>query len=349
MSLTSIRNAQVSGAEVLSLLKVASIYDARSDLIARRAGIDISYLLTPNASVDASQYYLMAKLVAEQTDNPDLFLYVGRVTFLETSHISFYMASMSRSLRDWLNMMPRACHIGESRISRKRDLFSIQWHPQVRPNSRRCGITDSMMALTALRMDNYCLLPVKPVRVDLSYEMPADLSQLKAMLGENLHFNQPISQLWYDQAALDYPMVQLTTQLYDGAAEEYGKLQAVDATNSDPFLKSVDEAMRHTLPMGECSIKPIAIRLNISRRTLQRRLEERGTNFQKLLQKIKVRLSKRYLEDSRLSIIEIAFLLGYSDPSTFSTAFKSWQGISPTAYRQSLDSGLSPLRIVQCA
>ncbi|MDH5173189.1 MAG: helix-turn-helix transcriptional regulator, partial [Gammaproteobacteria bacterium] len=73
---------------------------------------------------------------------------------------------------------------------------------------------------------------------------------------------------------------------------------------------------------------------NVSRRTLQRRLKERNTNFQHMLQGVKSNLASKYLEDRSLSIIEIALLLGYGDPSSFSAAFKAWNGLTPSEFRR---------------
>ena len=64
------------------------------------------------------------------------------------------------------------------------------------------------------------------------------------------------------------------------------------------------------------------------------RLSERGTNFLNVLQEVRSRVALRYLADDRLGITEIAFLLGYADQGSFSSAFKSWHGVSPRDYRQ---------------
>ena len=83
------------------------------------------------------------------------------------------------------------------------------------------------------------------------------------------------------------------------------------------------------LPEVGVTIDKVASKLNASRRTLQRRLTDRGTNFLKILQEVRSCAVIRYLSDNRLAISEIAFLLGYSDQGSFSNTFKNWHGISP--------------------
>jgi AraC-like DNA-binding protein len=183
-------------------------------------------------------------------------------------------------------------------------------------------------------MDGYCLLPVRPHRVDLSYPRPDNLDVLRATFGAPLYFDQPVSALHYDWAMLDNPQLHVSTRFYDAVVQEFSAFFSDDASVADPFSLSLHTAIRRLLPAGGCSIDSIAGDMNISRRTLQRRLKERDTNFQQLLQQVKSNLARKYLEDKSLSIIEIALLLGYGDPSSFSAAFKSWSGLTPTEFRR---------------
>jgi AraC-like DNA-binding protein len=99
-------------------------------------------------------------------------------------------------------------------------------------------------------------------------------------------------------------------------------------------LADLKQSILQYLPEGEVTIDKLAGKLNISRRTLQRRLSDRDTNFLNVLQEVRSKVALRYLSDSRLGISEIAFLLGYGDQGSFSSAFKSWHGVSPRDYRR---------------
>jgi AraC-like DNA-binding protein len=73
--------------------------------------------------------------------------------------------------------------------------------------------------------------------------------------------------------------------------------------------------------------------LGVSTRTLQRRLREEGTTFAELLEEFRRKMSLHLLRDKSLAVYEVAFLLGYSDPSAFYRAFRRWCGSSPYEYR----------------
>jgi AraC-like DNA-binding protein len=320
------------------LMDLAVALGAEPERIARNAGLDLSLLTVPDALLPVATYYQLQEQFREQTGNPDFGLLSGRVSYMENTHLLLYLASASQTLRDWMNMLPSVASllgdVGSIRVARHRDHFALEWHPLRPPDPLRCVITDSLLSATALQMDGYCLLPVKPHRVDLSYPRPDNLELLRATFGAPLYFDQPVSALHYDWAMLDNPQLHVSTRFYDAVAQEFSAFLSDDASVADPFSLSLHTAIRRLLPAGSCSIDSIAGDMNISRRTLQRRLKERDTNFQQLLQRVKSNLARKYLEDKSLSIIEIALLLGYGDPSSFSAAFKSWSGLTPTEFRR---------------
>ena len=100
------------------------------------------------------------------------------------------------------------------------------------------------------------------------------------------------------------------------------------------LVAQVEEAIRAALPDGAPSIERIAVRLGLSARTLQRRLDEQGTRFADLLERIRQTLAEQYLADSRRPLSEIAFRLGYSDLTAFLRAYKRWTGKTPGEVRQ---------------
>jgi AraC-like DNA-binding protein len=91
-----------------------------------------------------------------------------------------------------------------------------------------------------------------------------------------------------------------------------------------------------TLPSGTPTLPQVARSLGLSERTLRRRLAGQRTSFQDLLEGCRSSLAGRYLERRDLALAEIAFLLGFSEPSPFYRAFRRWYGLSPERYRQGL-------------
>ncbi|NCF72541.1 MAG: helix-turn-helix domain-containing protein [Gammaproteobacteria bacterium] len=104
----------------------------------------------------------------------------------------------------------------------------------------------------------------------------------------------------------------------------------------DDIAGELKRKLADLMASGEANADAACRALKLSRRTLQRRLKAEKTSFQKVLQEVRAVLAVNYLSDERLKSLEIAMLLGYSNISTFTTAFKSWYDMPPATYRQKI-------------
>ena len=102
----------------------------------------------------------------------------------------------------------------------------------------------------------------------------------------------------------------------------------------DDIAAQLKRKLADLLARGEANADAACRALKVSRRTLQRRLKAEKTSFQRILREVRAELAINYLRDARLRILEIAMLLGYSNLSSFTTAFKSWYDLPPAEYRQ---------------
>jgi AraC-like DNA-binding protein len=99
------------------------------------------------------------------------------------------------------------------------------------------------------------------------------------------------------------------------------------------LLSEVRRALASRVAGGNTGIQAVARQLATSPRTLQRRLAEQGSSYQELLDLTRREAAIGYLVESTLSICEIAYLLGYSEPAAFHRAFKRWNAETPQAFR----------------
>ena len=102
----------------------------------------------------------------------------------------------------------------------------------------------------------------------------------------------------------------------------------------DDIAAQLKRKLADLLARGEANADAACRALKLSRRTLQRRLHAEKTSFQRILREVRAELAVNYLSDARLRVLEIAMLLGYSNLSSFTTAFKSWYDLPPAEYRQ---------------
>jgi AraC-like DNA-binding protein len=103
---------------------------------------------------------------------------------------------------------------------------------------------------------------------------------------------------------------------------------------NDEFEHHLKQALVKSLHSGEPTLNVVASALHVSARTLQRRLAERDLHFHSVLETTRLALARDYMSNSTLSLTEIALLLGYSEQSAFTRAFKRWTGLTPRQARK---------------
>jgi AraC-like DNA-binding protein len=102
------------------------------------------------------------------------------------------------------------------------------------------------------------------------------------------------------------------------------------------MLQRLERRICELLPSGKARAKVLAAELGMSERTLHRRLEGIGAKFADVVDRLRHQLAMKYVNDRQIRLTEVAFLLGYSNQSAFSTAFRRWTGKPPRTARASL-------------
>jgi AraC-like DNA-binding protein len=171
-----------------------------------------------------------------------------------------------------------------------------------------------------------------PLRVRFPHETPADVSEHRRLFGCPLEFGFERSELLFARELLDVPLLNTDADL-----QAILEAQVVAALETLPRVEATTEGVRRRLAAALChgppTLEQIAPQMHMSSRTLHRRLNEESTSFRQVLTEVRRELATRHLTERRLAIGEIAFLLGFSEPSAFHRAFKRWTGHAPLNYR----------------
>ena len=162
---------------------------------------------------------------------------------------------------------------------------------------------------------------------------PADVQPYRDFFGCEVAFNAPTTRLEFDTTCLALPM-----RKADPALAQLLDQQAEQVLRQVSQVPAIVDAWRRTLvPLireGKTSLAALAEAHHTSPRTLQRRLSEQGMSFQQLLDDTRRHLAEAHLKDARLDLAEIALLLGYSEQSAFTRAFRAWTGLPPAQWRK---------------
>ena len=145
-----------------------------------------------------------------------------------------------------------------------------------------------------------------------------------------MHFNAEFNALSYDAAILRIPLRQHDEELHRMLTR---RLLELEQSHPEDFVSRVEHVIRQMLPAGRCSVELTAKCLNLGKRTLQSRLKDERVTFQQLLERIRSDIASSYLQESVVTMTTLAELLGYSELSAFSRAFKRWFGVAPLSWK----------------
>lgn len=176
---------------------------------------------------------------------------------------------------------------------------------------------------------------ITPREVRFNHIGPRDTSAHEAFFGCAVRFRADDIALCFRREDLALPLpkadAQLGNYLRKVATEALDKRAGEEPSELDRVRAIIAEELQKGLP----ALDQVAKRLSTSERTLRRRLEHEGTSFRELLDETRARLAQNYVGDKRMPLSEVAFLLGFSEPSAFHRAFKRWTSTTPSAFRAS--------------
>lgn len=174
--------------------------------------------------------------------------------------------------------------------------------------------------------------PLPAVRVDFVNPPPTDDAPYRTFFASPVRFAQACTRLVLPLASLQWPLRQADPALLallDAQAEGFLREHPGEGLRGD-----CQQALIPLLREGHADLERLALRLHRSPRTLQRHLAREGLSFRQLLDDTRRQLASGYLRDPRLPLAEVAALLGYSEQSAFSRAFRQWHGDTPLAWRR---------------
>lgn len=177
-------------------------------------------------------------------------------------------------------------------------------------------------------------MALAPQEVCFAHAAPPDIAPFEVFFGAPVRFAQRSTHMRFSAQQVAAPLPRADPQLGAflrelAAAALPGEGRAEEGL-VDQVRREIGEALRTGLP----TLEQLAGRLATSERTLRRRLGEHGWSFRALLDATRMDLARSYVGERGMPLAEVAFLLGFSEPSAFHRAFKRWTGVTPRAFRQ---------------
>ena len=192
------------------------------------------------------------------------------------------------------------------------------------------GIDCGMTALLTM-CDIVAEKEIRPTRIKLTCPATVHPEAYRQALRAPIEFNAPVGTFYFAKDVVEAPLRHATPEVAkatDRISEEY-----IEALDPSKVASQVRRLLVALLPSGKADQEEISRRMNRSASTLQRQLAEEGLTYREVLESTRRSLAEDYLADGKHSQAQIAYMLGFSDQSNFSRAFKRWTNMSPKQYQ----------------
>ena len=172
-----------------------------------------------------------------------------------------------------------------------------------------------------------------PQHFSISHHRSGGTSEMARFVGTKVEFGAETDEFALNVDARELPLIHSDTYLNDLLLKNCEAALADRRGDLSPLRTKVENAISSMLPHGRVPVKDVARSLGMSERTLARKLSDEGLNFTEILQHLRRDLAVRYLNDRKLHVSKIAWLLGFQEVSAFTHAFKRWTGKTPSEMR----------------
>jgi AraC-like DNA-binding protein len=337
--MTEDRLGSASTAALRQYLRAAQDYGIEAEDALVQNDLPIGILDNSITRVTGTEFQRLIRWLVDACNDPLFGLKSGSYVQPGSYSIFGYMIMNCRSAREALHMTPMYESIvgdmGVTKLEKAGSRLAVRWNcqyddPVIIPHM----IDNVLYSWTQFARYLADLPEGKPYCVQLERGLPnpEELAIYQEMFGCDIEFNAKRSALIVDEEVLEIPLRQPDPGLLQSLTQQAESLMDEIKQKKTIILQVravLRQLMEHELPRKE----KVAEALDMTERTLQRRLQEAGTGFQSLLDDIRRETAIEWLTTTQVAINEIANNLGFSEVRSFHRRFKSWTGHAPGEYR----------------
>jgi AraC-like DNA-binding protein len=307
----------------------------RAPAVLRRAGLAQAFINQPRVLLNTEELFALWRAVGEVSTDPSIGLLLGTETKTERFHPIGLAALSSENFGSAIDQMARYKQLTcpEEILQQKDDEeWSIQFRWLLADEVEPPVLIECCFAwvLSTARVGTGTR--ISPVRVEF-VQPRAHAKTIERHFGCPVVCAAPRNAIIFRATDANRPFVTRNAELLGILAPQFDE-ELKEENGDENFVERVRIAIQQRLTGRRPTIEDIADALHISSRTLQRRLQEDGASFQRVLEEARHQLARHYLNNSVLELNEAAYLLGYEDGNSFVRAFRTWEGVPPARWRE---------------
>lgn len=330
------RGSTVSGGFARALMDFAVSLGADRETLAARAGIAVEDLADQDSRIPMDRYKALMKAGQDLCGEPALALKFSEGTRFEELSIVGLICKAGETMGESLQQLSRY-----SRLVTEIDGLGVEQRFQLVRQGEELWLEDRRPdpnAFPELTEGAFSRFACEVTRshgdvpfvtaVHLTHPRPGYSAEYDRIFKAPVAFDQPRNALRIEASWLAVKTHKPNRYVF-GIFNEHAETLLKQLETSGTTRGRVETLLIPLLHTGDLAMDAVAKRLGLSRQTLYRRLKAEGASFDAVLDDLRRRMALDYLGSKKLSVNETAYLVGFSDPSAFSRAFKRWTGESP--------------------
>jgi len=304
------------------------------DELSQTLGVELSKLDDEELRVSLDRYYALWDSAISFTGDESLALRLAANNVMEGMGSLGHVFFSCKTLRSAIEHYQRYYKLINESIE---VTFNVEGDEAIVSYAVKEGLDYSQaemeytLALAASRARKVLKSGLDIHYVAFQHEQPAYVEAYQETFRCPVKFGEAQSRIVFDASYLDYPMPRNSPSLYKVLTVHLDRLLSALGRRSK-VSSNVESIVRAKISDPKLDADYVAERLNMSRNTLYRHLKKEGTSYNDIVTEVRSVFAKDGLSSGEYSVTELAFLLGFSEVSAFSRAFKRWTGKTPNAY-----------------
>ncbi|MBW0148604.1 AraC family transcriptional regulator [Marinobacter arenosus] len=307
------------------------------DRVERIVGLGLEALSDPDLRVPASAHYQLWDYAEHATGDPGVGLHAGQVVDPErmglVGHVFFNCDTLGEAVTQYVRLHRL---INESVIlsfEQTGEQAILTWQPDVPHHYCRQDM-DRTLAAALCRTRHFIHPQITAEWAELAHPRPSYADEYEKILGGPVRFDCATTRLAFNSRHLSHPIPRRNPYVYSAVLKQVNAVLARLQPRRS-FGRKIRRLISKQMATDKIDADSLARQCHMSRQTLYRKLKREGLGFHELVEQVRKDKALRYVAADHYALGEIAFLLGFSELSAFSRAFKRWTGMAPAQYRAS--------------
>ena len=330
-----------NGRFVMNIAQFAGNLGANMGELIALSGKQVDELCEESCSLENHAYNAVIERAVETTGDPFFGLHAGENLNLAAAGLIGQLTQSSETVKQALELCCEFANLGCSALPMKLYKESDQYKVTLTPNELWKSQSENavrhtaegVLAFTIREFQSLTRMQHSPFAIHLPWTRPTNISEYERVFGCPTLFSKEEIAILLKKEHVAETVITSDYDLFR-VLISHAQEKSSHMTEEQGFAAIVKQSVLKLIKPEFPTLDQVAAHLNISPRTLQRRLKEEDCVYKELIDQLRKEFAFSYLKRSDLNIGDIAYLLSYADASAFTRAFKRWAGKTPNEHRR---------------